>query len=212
MTSREDAEIAEIGQRIAVPFHKIDNFLSPQEREAVVKRALSREAEFETSVVTTGETSVRKSVVLTSDDMIAPMFREKILEILPQLTGLAETIFVQSTAPDDIECQVTAHLDGGFFQIHNDSGSKETEERLITFVYYFATRPNAFLGGELKIYDPHVSEEKPNYALVRPTDNTLVFFPSGVMHEVLPTYVPSKRFSDSRFTVNGWIRRNRAPA
>jgi SM-20-related protein len=213
VTSREDEDNSEGAKRVVVPFHRIDNFLSPQDHEAVLKRTLSREAEFEVSVVTTGDKSVRKSVVLTSDDMIAPMFRKKLLDVLPQLSGLMETIFIRSIKPDDIECQITAHLDGGFFQIHNDSGSKETEERVITFVYYFESRPNAFLGGELKIYDPHSEGgAKTNYTLVQPTDNTLVFFPSGVMHEVLPTYVPSKRFSDSRFTVNGWIRRSRTPA
>ena len=212
VTSREDGDNSESEKRIAVPFHRIDNFLSAQDHETVLKRTLSREAEFEGSVVTTGDKSVRKSVVLTSDDVIAPMFRKKLLDVLPQLNGLTDANFARSIKPDDIECQITAHLDGGFFQIHNDSGSKETEERLITFVYYFESRPNAFLGGELKIYDPHSEGgAKTNYALVQPTDNALVFFPSGVMHEVLPTYVPSKRFSDSRFTVNGWIRRSRAP-
>jgi SM-20-related protein len=210
VTSHEDHDRPGIDRQASVPFHRFDGFLSPQEHEAVLRRALAREAEFEASAVTTGDKSVRKSVVLTSDEIIAPIFRRKILEVLPQLTGLAETIFTSSTRQDDIECQVTAHLDGGFFQIHNDSGSKETQERLITFVYYFASGPNSFLGGELKIYEPNFDKngQKANYALVQPTDNTLVFFPSGVMHEVLPTYVPSKKFSDSRFTVNGWIRRS----
>jgi Rps23 Pro-64 3,4-dihydroxylase Tpa1-like proline 4-hydroxylase len=116
---------------------------------------------------------------------------------------------IQSTDQDDIECQGTAHLDGGYFQIHNDSGSKETATRLMTFVYYFASKPDSFLGGELKIYESGADKtgHRANFVLVQPTDNTIVFFPSGALHEVLPTYVPSKKFSDSRFTVNGWIRR-----
>jgi Rps23 Pro-64 3,4-dihydroxylase Tpa1-like proline 4-hydroxylase len=209
VTSREDVGSAGLRQTTSIPFQRYDNFLSPQEHEMVLRRTLSREAEFAESNVTTGDRSVRKSVVLSSDDFIVPVFRAKILEVLPQLTGLTETRFLRSTKPDDVECQVTAHLDGGFYQIHNDSGSKETETRLITFVYYFASKPNAFLGGELKLYESNlgVNCEATKYVLVEPTDNTLIFFPSGVMHEVLPTYVPTKRFSDSRFTVNGWVRR-----
>ncbi|MGB8690572.1 MAG: proline hydroxylase, partial [Microcoleus sp.] len=34
-----------------------------------------------------------------------------------------------------------------------------------------------------------------------------VFFLSRYMHEVLPVSCPSKAFADSRFTINGWVRR-----
>jgi SM-20-related protein len=131
------------------------------------------------------------------------------MKLLPELTGFADPKFAETTRLDDIECQVTAHLDGGFFQIHNDSGSEDTRSRVVTFVYYFESRPNSFLGGELRIYEPelHGKDGRTRYTIVPPTDNSLVFFPSGVMHEVLPTYVQSKIFSDSRFTINGWIRR-----
>ncbi len=209
VTSRDDAEVAALAQPISVPFHRIENFLSAEERQSVLKRVLSRESEFTASAVTTGDKSVRKSVVLTADETIAPMFRTKIMKLLPELTGFADPKFAEATRLDDIECQVTAHLDGGFFQIHNDSGSEDTRSRVVTFVYYFESRPNSFLGGELRIYEPelHGKDGRTRYTIVPPTDNSLVFFPSGVMHEVLPTYVQSKIFSDSRFTINGWIRR-----
>lgn len=209
VVGREDAETAVVDQTIAVPFHRIENFLSPEEHRAVLNRALSRETEFTTSSVTTGDKNVRKSVVLTNDDMIEPMFRAKIMKVLPALTEFSGLAFGQSFKAEDIECQITAHLDGGFFQIHNDSGGEKMERRVITFVYYFASRPNAFLGGELKIYAPDGQENsrRANFTMVSPADNMIVFFPSNVMHEVLPTYVPSKQFPDSRFTVNGWIQR-----
>jgi Rps23 Pro-64 3,4-dihydroxylase Tpa1-like proline 4-hydroxylase len=209
VVGREDAEMAVIDQPIAVPFHRIENFLSPEEHQAVLNRALSRETEFTPSSVTTGDQNVRKSVVLTNDDMIEPMFRAKIISVIPALTEFSSLMFAQSVKAENIECQITAHLDGGFFQIHNDSGGEKMERRIITFVYYFASRPNAFLGGELKIYAPDGPENgrRANFTLAPPADNSIVFFPSDVMHEVLPTYVPSKQFSDSRFTVNGWIQR-----
>jgi Rps23 Pro-64 3,4-dihydroxylase Tpa1-like proline 4-hydroxylase len=209
VVGRDDAETV-IDRPAAVPFHRIENFLSPEEHQAVLSRALSRETEFTPSSVTTGDKNVRKSVVLTNDDMIEPMFRAKIMNALPALTEFSALAFAQSFKAENIECQVTAHLDGGFFQIHNDSGGEKMERRVITFVYYFASRPNAFLGGELKIYAPDGQESgrRANFTLAPPADNSIVFFPSDVMHEVLPTYVPSKQFSDSRFTVNGWIQRS----
>jgi Rps23 Pro-64 3,4-dihydroxylase Tpa1-like proline 4-hydroxylase len=209
VTSRDGADVPALAQPSSIPFHRIENFLSAEEHQSVLERVLSRESEFVASAVTTGDKSVRKSIVLTADEMITPMFRTKIMKILPELAGLSDLKFAQTTRPDDIECQITAHLDGGFFQIHNDSGSEETRSRVITFVYYFESRPNSFLGGELRIYEPelHGKDGRTRYTIVPPTDNSLVFFPSGVMHEVLPTYVQSKIFADSRFTINGWIRR-----
>jgi SM-20-related protein len=35
----------------------------------------------------------------------------------------------------------------------------------------------------------------------------LVVFPSRYLHEVLPVSCPSQTFADSRFTINGWVRR-----
>jgi Rps23 Pro-64 3,4-dihydroxylase Tpa1-like proline 4-hydroxylase len=35
----------------------------------------------------------------------------------------------------------------------------------------------------------------------------LVIFPSRAPHELLPVRVPSKKFEDNRFTINGWIHR-----
>jgi len=210
VTSRDDAEVAALAQPISVPFHRIENLVSAEERQSVLKRVLSRESEFTASAVTTGDKSVRKSVVLTADETIAPMFRTKIMKLLPELTGFADPKFAETTRLDDIECQVTAHLDGGFFQIHNDSGSEETRSRVVTFVYYFESRPNSFLGGELRIYEPelHGKDGRTRYTIVPPTDNSLVFFPSGVMHEVLPTYVQSTRGSRS---TDGYGEGKRSP-
>ena len=40
---------------------------------------------------------------------------------------------------------------------------------------------------------------------VLPTPNSVVFFPSGVLHEIEPIVCRSGAFGDSRFTVNGWF-------
>ena len=43
--------------------------------------------------------------------------------------------------------------------------------------------------------------------LIEPRNNSIIFFLSRYMHEVLPVSCPSQSFADSRFTVNGWVRR-----
>nr|WP_249815454.1 2OG-Fe(II) oxygenase [Bradyrhizobium sp. 168] len=105
---------------------------------------------------------------------------------------------------------MTAHQDRGFFLVHSDNGSPGTAKRCLSFVYYFRAKKSSFYGGELRIYRSPFERRSTffgdDYALVYPEDNSIVFFPSSVAHEVLPTYVPSKLFHDSRFTVNGWIQ------
>ncbi|MBE9012911.1 2OG-Fe(II) oxygenase, partial [Pseudanabaenaceae cyanobacterium LEGE 13415] len=46
-----------------------------------------------------------------------------------------------------------------------------------------------------------------SYQEIQPINNSIIFFPSHFLHEVLPVSCPSRQFADSRFTLNGWIRR-----
>jgi Rps23 Pro-64 3,4-dihydroxylase Tpa1-like proline 4-hydroxylase len=110
-----------------------------------------------------------------------------------------------------IEAQLTAHNDGQFYKVHNDNGSQDTATRELTYVYYFYQDPKPFTGGELVIYDSKVQNnyyvQAESYKMVEPRNNSIVFFLSRYMHEVLPIRCPSQEFVNSRFTINGWIRR-----
>jgi len=194
----------------AKPFVLFENFLQPEDHRAVVARTLQMESNFEPSKVTSGRDDYRKSVLLTEDEVIGPMFRQRIKKVAVE-AGLSLGVQLGNIpAEDQIECQVTAHLSGGFFQIHKDNGCSSTASRLLSYVYYFRARPNGFLGGELKLYNSRaehcVDVVGHTFFLIEPKDNSLILFPSRIWHEVLPTYVPSGAFCDSRFTVNGWIR------
>jgi Rps23 Pro-64 3,4-dihydroxylase Tpa1-like proline 4-hydroxylase len=48
---------------------------------------------------------------------------------------------------------------------------------------------------------------KPEYQEIEPMNNRIVLFDSRCMHEVLPVESDSEAFGDSRFTLNGWLRR-----
>lgn len=104
---------------------------------------------------------------------------------------------------DDIELQIAAHNDGGFFCRHSDSYKGWGIDRVISAVYYFHRQPCSFSGGMLRLYpltgDGHVE--------IAPTHNSLVAFPSFVQHEVMPVACPSGDFMDSRFAINCWFRR-----
>jgi SM-20-related protein len=113
--------------------------------------------------------------------------------------------------PAEIEVQVTAHNDGNYFKLHNDNGSPDTASRGLTYVYYFFNEPKAFSGGVLRLYDSVVAGGQyrcgPLAHEIEPKNNSIILFAPHCHHEVLRVDCPSGAFLDSRFTVNGWLRR-----
>lgn len=106
--------------------------------------------------------------------------------------------------------QMTAHNDGCFYKIHNDSGDKLTATRILTYVYYFYQEPKAFSGGELRLYNTELEGARQTalsqFEDIEPRNNSIVFFDSRCMHEVRPIHCPSRHFTQGRFTLNGWLR------
>ena len=197
-------------KRPALPFLVMEEFLSPEQHAQVVKLALAAESSFQPSTTAGGSGRRRSSRVLTENapitDIVIPRLNQVVSDVAWRLH--VERAANASGAPG-VECQVTAHNDGDFYNMHNDSGASGLERRTISYVYYFQSRPQAFRGGELRLYEVAVKDgvyvAGDQDWLVKPKDNSAVFFPSHTMHEVLPVSCSSKQFADSRFTVNGWI-------
>lgn len=103
----------------------------------------------------------------------------------------------------ELELQIAAHNDGGFFCRHSDSYKGWGIDRVISGVYYFHRQPCGFSGGTLRLYPltgvGHID--------IAPEHNSLLLFPSFVQHEVMPVACPSRDFMDSRFAVNCWFRK-----
>ena len=81
--------------------------------------------------------------------------------------------------------------------------------RMVSFVYYFAMRPDAFTGGDLRVHDKverdgfyHPAD---THTTIEPRNNSVVFFPSTLFHEVLSVHSNGAGLDDQRFTVNGWF-------
>jgi Rps23 Pro-64 3,4-dihydroxylase Tpa1-like proline 4-hydroxylase len=118
--------------------------------------------------------------------------------VLNKQAEVCELLDIKHEEDCDLEVQLTAHNDGDFFKEHVDGGTDETNNRLVTFVYYFYKAPKSFTGGELMIQG---SEQ----IRIEPINNMIVFFNPMSLHEVRKVHCPSKRFENSRFTLNGWI-------
>lgn len=187
-------------------FVQIRNFFSVEERSQLLNYVLREHPNFVPTTTSTGAIDYRKSKILYSFPEIAEVMRQRVQSAL-------FTVFAQLPAfqPSDLEIQLTAHNDGNYYKIHNDNGAPEVASRALTYVYYFYREPKAFSGGELRLYDVQIEggyyQAADTFHDIDPENNSIIFFPSHYMHEVLPVSCPSQAFADSRFTLNGWIRR-----
>lgn len=187
---------------------QIDNFLTIEEHQRLLNYVFQRESAFVPTSTSTGDLDYRRSMILHSFPEFSQIVVNRIQAILPDVF---RKLNLPSFAIAEIEAQLTSHNDGNYYKVHNDNGSPDTATREFTYVYYFHQEPKAFSGGELLIYDSKIENnfyvKADSYKRVEPRNNSIVFFLSRYLHEVLPVSCPSKAFADSRFTINGWVRR-----
>ena len=191
----------------------LDDFLTTQEHAELRQFVRDHEADLVTSTVNPAgrtdyavDNDFRRSRVLYDIDKISPMFSTRLEALLPHVR---KEVDLDWFILDRIESQLTAHGDGDFFGVHTDSGAPDVLTRIVSFVYYFALRPDAFTGGNLRVYD-NVERDgfyhpADTFTTIEPRDNSIVFFPSTLFHEVLPVQTDGDGLDDQRFTVNGWF-------
>ena len=193
----------------------LDEFLSPQELGELTQFALDHESDFSVSQVISpsAERGVidyeqRRSRVLMDIEPYQEMILQRIKSVLPEVRrqlGMEEFVVA------DMEAQITASNDGDFFRFHSDNGNDRVGARFLTFVYFFQREPRQFKGGELRLHDARLEDgvyvSEGTYQTIVPQQNQIVFFPCELMHEVTQVSCASGQFADSRFTLNGWLRR-----
>ncbi len=187
---------------------RIDRFLAPEVNRALYDYALSQESAFVPTRNSAGDVHYRRSWYLPAFPEYGAMMRERVAATVPIVR---QHLGMPLWEIEDIEIQLTAHNDGNYYKIHNDNGSPEAANRELTYVYYFHREPKPFTGGELRVYDSRIENgfyvAADSYQTIEPQNNTMVFFLSRYLHEVLPVGCPSRQFADSRFTLNGWVRK-----
>jgi SM-20-related protein len=193
----------------------LDEFLAPQELEELTRYTLEHEADFSASEVIspTADGGIvnyehRRSLVLMDLAHHQDLILARIKSVLPQVL---EKLGMEEFSIAGVEAQVTASNEGDFFHFHSDNGSDRVASRYLTFVYFFHREPRQFEGGELRIHDARLEEgsyvSEGSYQTIVPQQNQIVFFPCELMHEITAVNCASQLFADSRFTLNGWLRR-----
>ncbi len=175
------------------------DFLPESTNRELYQYAVENESLYEDATTSGDDPNYRIASVLHHTAQFGSLMVEKLYGFLPQIYNL---LGISPFPIEGIETQITMHGTGGYYRAHNDSGHEGVQNRVISYVYYFHAEPKPFTGGELALWnDPN------DKVFVPPDNNTIVFFPSGLMHEVLPVTGGADNFWQRRGTLNGWIRR-----
>jgi Rps23 Pro-64 3,4-dihydroxylase Tpa1-like proline 4-hydroxylase len=213
--SQTSVAAAERPQTLPARCVVLDEFLAPQELAELTRFTLDHEADFEASEVISphSEGGVvnyehRSSRVLMDVGKYQEVMVDRIRTALPQVLG---KLGMEEFTIAGVEAQITASNEGDFFHFHSDNGSDRVASRYLTFVYFFHREPRGFDGGELRMHDARLENgeyvSEGTYQTITPQQNQIVFFPCEVLHEITPVKCSSQFFADSRFTLNGWLRR-----
>jgi len=193
----------------------LDEFLAPLELATLIRFIVEHEGDFHASQVVSPHVDGgvvnyehRRSRVLLDLAEHQDVMLQRIRSVLPLVL---EKLGMEEFSIADVEAQVTASNDGDFFHFHSDNGSERVASRHLTFVYFFHREPRQFEGGELRIHDSRLKDgvyvSENSYQAIVPEQNQIVFFPCEMLHEITPVKCASQLFANSRFTLNGWLRR-----
>lgn len=107
------------------------------------------------------------------------------------------------------ETQISRYGDDGQeYKFHKDKFNGVG--RLISFVYYINKTPKKYTGGDITFSKSPVLDNgdlldtKASSITLTPENNMGVFFPSSLIHGVMPTKSPTE-FDDGRFSLNCWV-------
>ena len=188
------------------------NFLPAEEHRAILDWALANRECFAPSLVGAGKlrSDFRSSATAGAADYPwKEAFRQRVLDSVPEL---ARALGVAAFEVDRIQLSLIAYNDGDFYREHVDTEPSSDRghggDRVLSAVYYFHREPRAYSGGALRLHA--FNPVSPRFEDVAPEQNSLIAFASFARHEVRPVICPSRRFEDSRFAINCWVRR--APA
>ena len=207
--------VQEFSEAVSAQCVIFDEFLAPTELQRLTTYTLAHEESFQVSeVISPGvvggviDPEYRRSRVLMDLGEFEEIFRARIEAALPRVL---ERLGMPPFPITRFESQITASNHGDYFRHHSDNAEEEIARRQLTYVYFFHREPKAFEGGELRLHDACKQNgtwiSSGTYKALVPLQNQIVFFPSGLLHEITPIVCPTQLFADSRFTVNGWLHR-----
>lgn len=190
------------------PFQLFDNFLPNRQIKDVWTLYKNNAIEFKPSTVgSSGQETVdqvTRSSVLTDLKQLKEI--DFFINALSPILSSCYTQFgICFPEKEHLLVQLTSHLNGDFYGLHNDAG-ETAPGRKLSYVYYFHSQPKAFTGGDLHLYDTNEKDEKcgNSYTCITPLHNRLIVFPSQFFHQVTTVQLEDNLDANGRHSINGW--------
>jgi Rps23 Pro-64 3,4-dihydroxylase Tpa1-like proline 4-hydroxylase len=183
------------GTNDTVPYLRINDFLSREGAELMLREMIDRRKEFHPrGCNAAGRPTFYR---MTTPLAVSPEF----LRCFERIAPVLEEGFGAKLEAAQIELLGQAYGDGGSFAKHSDADAGGPNwQRRLSGVYYLHAQPKKFTGGGLAVYD-----RRGKMYVVDPDHNSALFFSRDLLHEVLLVTCASHAFEDSRFAVNVWI-------
>jgi Rps23 Pro-64 3,4-dihydroxylase Tpa1-like proline 4-hydroxylase len=149
------------------------------------------------------DASQRSNLILHDVNVIVPLFINKLKELAPEI----HATYGININNHKLELSLSAYNDGDFYNWHTDTyPNTPTENRVLSFLFYYYDKPKRFTGGELEIMTKEVKELAEsatiNNILILPCYNSFVMFKSDTIHRVKKVL---SKTGASRYAVTGWL-------
>ena len=191
------------------PYIHQENVLCEQEHQDLLQYCYSKKAHFDVASVGKKDGVIKKDLNFrnqTSYDLDNQGI-ELVYNKLKQhvISGLSE-LGLQRDKIKIHAIQISQTPKGGYGKVHSDGvpGTNETPLREFSFLYYPASQPKAFTGGDLLLYDTNFKKNKfsSNLTKISLSPNSLVLFPRYFHHEITQVQSPSAlAWEDGRFAI-----------
>ena len=194
------------------PFVCIGNFLPKTDRDHLFDIIRAQQKAFQPAqlygfsadhkLIAYSDTTHRDQLWLRGSEEVIAVVETQVRNLLP---SLLPRLGVEPFAIGNMPFAVVLSHDGHYSKPHQDDCFGANK---VSCVYYIHQLPKVFSGGDLLLYDTHMTRRAYNpkqFTRLPPEDNTLVVFPSVYFHEVTRVTCPSDAFDDGRFVVTAGV-------
>lgn len=207
LSAMRDSEFA--ARSRSAPVLVIERFLADEIHDEVLESLIAAEPRFRSNLA-----PGRESLALFDAPEARPVLDaierrfDEVVAAMADAGAIVDGVDLRGIEPP----AVSASGHGSFHAPHTDNdptaGFEPSITRRLSFVWHAFRTPQAFTGGELRVWDhADVPSERGPWTPVSTWtdhacgDNQLIVFSSYSRHEVVPVHMPDGTFADRRFAV-----------
>lgn len=191
-----------------VPFVLKYDYLTPTEL-STLRDYIQNEAWDNSCRSEVGNGEYDENIRQSFDLPLPKWLKQKMLnDISNNLPKLSNALQIPDVDFERIDLFLRGYGNGQFFSIHTDKLPNICRHLSMTYFFYF--EPQQFTGGDLLIFDTHLSQEdkrefSESFTRLKATQNTLAIFPSASYHAVSTVKTLADNKTAYRYAINAHV-------